>query len=259
MKTYSTLLLLCFSLLFSAQALSQNNRITKLELKAKEIFIVGPTNMLLVDTLIMHDKSTIKFSPATQSILQANVAYIGNKCTLSSRGMNGEDANKESAGSPGQDGGDLVLIMHLNEVGSLTIDTRGGKGGNGKNGSNGAKGEPERTEQRAVKGPDGKYTIETVFIPPKLGTDGSNATTGFAGGYGGNIQLIYSTNGFVPIFNNSKGKNRIMIENSAGNPGKNGRPGRGGLGSMDGRLIEVATYKTFDGELRIEKVESVTL
>jgi len=259
MKTYSTLSLLCFSLLLSSQALSQNNRITKLELKAKEVYIVGPTNMLLVDTLIMHDKSTIKFSPATQSILQANVAYIGNKCTFSLRGMNGEDADKKSSGSPGQHGGDLVIIMHLNEVGSLTIDTRGGKGGNGKNGSNGAQGEPERTEQRAVKGPDDKYTIETVVIPPKLGTNGSNATTGFAGGYGGNIHLTYSTNGFIPIFNNSKGSNRIIIENSAGNPGKNGRPGKGGLGSMDGRLVEVATPKAFDGELKIEKVESVTL
>lgn len=238
-------------LLSSFETFAQTNKYTKLEIKHNEVFEVGLTNMLLADTLIMHDKATIKFSSETAGILQANHAIVGEKCTISSRGANGINSNSKTNGTAGQDGGDLDISLYFAQLGSLTIDTQGGRGGDGKKGRNGASGEAERMEEKEVRGADGKTSKVIVVIPAKSGTNGSDATTGLNGGNGGDIYLTYSTKNFIPVFNNSKARNSIILIHTAGNSGKNGEPGKGGVNSTDGKLIQVNRVETTDGQIRL--------
>ncbi|MEJ8756137.1 hypothetical protein WG947_03955 [Pontibacter sp. H259] len=248
-----------FLLLSSFGAFAQTNTYSKLEIKKNEVFKVGPTNMLLVDTLIMHDKATIQFSPEVKGILQSNVAYVGNNCTVTSRGLNGINYTSKTMGTPGQDGGSLDIILHFERLGKLTIDTRGGRGGDGMKGKDGAKGAPDRIEERSVVGPDGKYTTVRVVIPAQLGSDGTSATTGFTGGNGGDVQLSYSTNDFIPVFNNAEAKNGILLLTTAGAYGRDGQPGRGGLGRMDGKLVQLENEKPQDGKVELVNVNSLSV
>jgi hypothetical protein len=223
-----------FSLLVSYNIQAQKLQ-TKLEVKAKETYVVGPENYLKVDTLIMHDKATIQFQGTKNGILEAQHVIIGEKCTISSRGADGKRGEEGNPGTDGQHGGSLSLIMHFIKLGDLTIDTQGGDGGDGQNGKNGFQGSMEREETRAVKDPNGKVTYNTVIIPGKQGTDGTDATLGGNGGNGGNIMLVYRTNGFIPNFNpEGKARNSINILYQAGQTGRTGSPGKGGLQSIDG-------------------------
>lgn len=273
--------LFAFFLLTATCALAQHTATPKLVLAKGETYTMGPGNTLLVDTLIMHDKSTIVFAPEKQGMLQAKVAIIGDKCTISSRGKDGASSNVGVApqraqerrtvnntgmvlangetvnadpmdhGTRGQDGGHLVLVMHFDRLGSLTIDSRGGRGGNGTNGKNGKKGTPDRYETRKVLGANGQYITESVLILGIKGTDGSDATAGIAGGNGGNIDLTYSTNNFIPVFNNVKSKNRISVLHTAGETGRDGIPGLGGQNSIDGRVVHARLVDSKDGELKL--------
>ncbi|NEM98116.1 hypothetical protein [Pontibacter burrus] len=244
-------------LFLSLQAGAQTTKLTRLEIKEKEVYIVGPENSLIVDTLIMQDKATIRFSPEKAGILNADMAIIGENCTISSKGADGLDANEKISGSAGQNGGDLKITIHFDKVGSLTIDTRGGQGGNGLQGKNGAKGIKEYSKVSFIKEPDGKTIRVVENSPEQLGTDGTNATTGFNGGNGGDIELEYSTNNFIPIFNNSKGKNNIFIVTKGGIYGRDGKPGKGGIGKRDGKLIQTNKVKSVDGQIKLKNVGSV--
>ncbi|WP_162427348.1 hypothetical protein [Pontibacter pudoricolor] len=48
--------------------------------------------MLAADSLIMHDRSSIKFSYDTPGILKATIAIVGSKCEILSRDENGLDS-----------------------------------------------------------------------------------------------------------------------------------------------------------------------
>src|SRR5690606_13493167 len=97
------LLILCTSfILFAVQAFAQTVHSPRLEIKEKQTFEVGPGNILIADTLIMHDKATIKFSPETTGLLLAKVVIIGDNCTISSRGENGSNHKPNAYGTYGQ-------------------------------------------------------------------------------------------------------------------------------------------------------------
>lgn len=276
----SLLLLASFSFILS-YTFAQHPIIPKLVISKGEVYTVGPDNTLLVDTLVMHDKSTIVFAPETQGMLQASVAIIGNKCTISSKGNNGAHTNVGVApnrremgktlehtgktllngdvinadpidnGTRGQDGGDLKLTLHFERLGSLTIDSCGGRGGNGTNGKNGKKGTPDRQYERKVVGANGQYVPEIVVIPGKKGTDGSDATAGITGGNGGNIDLTYSTNAFIPVFNHDRAQHSISLLHTAGETGRDGLPGKGGFNSFDGRVVHARLTPSKDGEVKL--------
>ena len=237
--------LFLLSVSFSAGA--QAKKITRLEIKEKEVFEVGSTNILMVDTLIMHDKATIKFSPESAGILQANHAIVGKKCTILSRGTNGINSDFRALGTEGQNGGDLDITMHFDELGSLTIDTRGGRGGNGGRivDTNG-----EIFTVREVKLSDGRTQKEVIPTPvgfyiPSTGGQGGDAAMGLNGGDGGAIKLTYSTNNFIPLFNKSKGQHKIDLLHTAGQQGKNGVPTR------DGKLVKVSKELPVDGDVKL--------
>jgi hypothetical protein len=281
----SLLLSASFSLVLS-YTFAQHAAIPKLVVAKGETYTVGPGNTLAVDTLIMHDKATIVFAPETLGVLHANVAIIGDKCTISSKGKDGEsstvgiapnrqqmrenltnrgktllngeviNADPMDNGTRGQDGGNLEINLHFESLGGLTIDSRGGRGGNGTNGKNGNKGTPDRHHEKKVLGAKGQYVTEVFVTPGKKGTDGSDATAGIAGGNGGNIDFTYSTNNFIPVFNNSKSKNRISLLHTAGNTGRDGTPGIGGFNSIDGRVIQSKLDESKDGQLKLTNANS---
>lgn len=268
MKTRN--LLSAIALLFlSMQAGAQTTKLTKLEIKAKEVYIVGPENSLIVDTLIMHDKATIQFSPEQAGVLKANVSYIGNKCIITSRGANGTHSTHNALGTAGQHGGNLAVTLNLQKLGSLTIDSRGGKGGNGSTVSRDL--DIKGFGEKETKKSDGRTskeitTIPTGFIRRSVEDDRSDATTGLNGGNGGNIEFTYSTTGFIPVFNNAKAKHSITLLHMAGEAGKNGIPSKAGryttdgkLLPSDGKLIQLDTPEAVDGELRLVNVNGISV
>ncbi|MFD2245880.1 hypothetical protein [Pontibacter ruber] len=239
---------------FSTQTASaqQQAYLPKLEVQEKKTYVVGPENILRVDTLVMHDKATIKFSPGRDGILEAKVAIIGSNCVIISRGANGINGKDLNPGGDGEHGGNLDLAIHFDSLGKLTIDTRGGNGGAGANGRNGKPGTQDKTETRTVTDSSGKKQTITVTVPGQAGTNGTDATDGGNSGNGGNVRLMYSANNFIPIFNQDKRKtNSIIILNTAGRRGATGKPGKGGYRSVNGVVLYSETTKSQNGQVEL--------
>jgi len=175
------------------------------------------TDSVHIDTLVLKDGAKLKF--IQNSILIVENAFIGNNCELNSFGLPGVDGKTQelSHGSNGADGKNLILVIDFKVLGSLTINTNGGAGGNG------ARGRP------GDNGGDGQS-----------GSDGGGGGNGGSGGNGGNLTLIYSHEGFVPIFN-SKRNHSIQLNYDGGNPGLGGQGGQGGRG---GKPLIHYDYKT---------------
>lgn len=200
---------LVFSVCFTGNA---QEVISKLVIESNEVYTVGPDNRLLVDTLIMHDKAVIKFTNNLPGLLGVNTAFIGNKCTIESRGRHG--SARRVNGVSGEHGGALIIDLHFASLGDLTIDTKGGNGEKGKDGRYSNR--PERTTITTVS--EGTYTrYHTTSV---AGGAGGN------GGRGGDIKLTYSTDGFVPNFNQERGSNAIILISEGGKGGKPGLYGK---------------------------------
>ncbi|MEM6265039.1 MAG: hypothetical protein AAGI38_21190, partial [Bacteroidota bacterium] len=101
-----------------------------------------------LDTLIMEDQASITFTKP-QFTLSAKYLKIKRNCTISGKGTDGkpgkkgrkglerEDGQQGGNGGKGKDGGTLNLVANYVEIGSLTIDLRGGDGGTGGDGGQG--------------------------------------------------------------------------------------------------------------------------
>ena len=167
---------------------------SRLQIPTKETWL-AMVDSVYVDTLIMEDKSSIRFSKA--SVLIAEQAYIGEKCLLSSAGVDGRQLGE--SGEPGQN---LSLVIVFKGLGSLVIDTQGGDGKSGAKGSAGANG--ASYQERG-----------------KPGGDGGN------GGNAGALRLFYAADGFQPLFN-GEGKGSIQLRYAGGRSGAGGEGGSGG-------------------------------
>ncbi|AKD02058.1 hypothetical protein POKO110462_18825 [Pontibacter korlensis] len=240
-------------LLTSAYTHAQN--LSKLEVGKKDIHVVT-SNILQIDTLIMHDKSTLLFPSGQHNTLKVKYASIADNCTISSAGTNGKAGKLGVDGENGTDAGGLDIDVHLVQLGSLTVDTRGGSGGNGYRGKNGRK---PRTEIHTNKVDDGKGGVTTVTTEHIVdGTAGEQGTAPGVGGNGGDITFRYSTGGFIPNFNRSDAKRSIFLLYQAG---KTGKPGRDGIsyGRGEGRygtVHQTPDKERKDGKLLIEKRDS---
>ena len=170
---------------------------SRLHVPAKEIK-VALVDSVYVDTLILEDESTLRFSRSSVMIVEH--AFVGEKCLITSAGVHGR-----KPGDSGEPGDNLSLVMVFHEIGSLTIDTRGGDGQKGQPGLPGANGESYQ----------------------ERGKQGEN---GGDGGEGGALRLFYSTVGFQPSIN-GEGKRSIKLRYTGG------RSGIGGDGGMGGRPI----------------------
>ncbi|MFD2245881.1 hypothetical protein [Pontibacter ruber] len=181
---------LLLSILFGSRTYGQVQPLPRLELQAGEVYQVGPKNTLVVDTLILHDKATIRFAPGTTGMLGVKVAYVGNNCTITSKGADGAHGNREAAGADGENGGNLDIDIHFEALGSLVIDTRGGSGGKGYTGKPGSKPRTYTTSHQVTDSSGKTYTVHKTD-QVSTGTNGEAGTPGGAGGDGGNLTLSY--------------------------------------------------------------------
>jgi hypothetical protein len=257
----ATFFITCLLSMLQVSAQDKPAQISKLEIKEKEVYKADSANVLRVDTLIMHDKSAIFFSPMSNAVLEAKVAIIGNKCIISSKGWDGNNSSLYPYGKDGTDGGNLTLVMGLERLGKLTIDARGGQGSQGLNGQHGLPGKPDRLEEKTQIGWNGKPERVKIVVPGEPGTDGTDATSGGNGGNGGNLMLMYSTSGFVPVFNRAdRETNSIIILNTAGKGGRSGIPGRGGLGRRNGEIRKTSDIKVIqDGRIELNNINNQIL
>ncbi len=228
MKFFGALffVLLCFC----AQA---QLRYTKLVLQPKEVFSFGASDILVVDTLIMMDSSSLVLNKTKkENYLHAKVMRIGKNCFIDGNGSNGKAGKAGRAGDSsigpcrsgtnGEDatrGGDglhgLDLLIYAKDIkitGQLSVLLVGGNGGNGGMGGEG--------------GSAGSGTIHCK------GGDGGNGGKGGDGGIGGNGGKLVV---HVPIGFQDMVAPKIKVNVRGGQFGKGGRGGYSGAGGLGPR------------------------
>lgn len=195
-----TFFLILFGFLLSQKSHSQivTDRYYSKLVVGQDVHLIIGTDSIFIDTLILNNDASLKFYQNT--ILEVEHAFIGKRCELNSagsHGLNGKQPNQLN-GEHGQDGKNLILIVNFKALGSLAINTSGGNGGSAANG--------------------------------RSGGDSQNGGDGGNGGTAGNLTLIYSHEGFVPIFNSGDHKHTIELRYFKGEPGNGGLGGKGGSG-----------------------------
>lgn len=189
MKLFLCVFILIF---FNTLMLTAQVRVNKLVIEAGEVFEIANSDILVADTLVMKDSSRIKLNQLKRdNFIRAQVAFIGNGCTIEGKGANGvqgrngRDGNVPSGpcqngetarnGTRGLDGvNGLNLYLYFDELylsGKFYIDLTGGSGGKGGNGGNGGGG-----------------SAGTIHCK---GGDGGNGGNGGGGGNGGNGGILY--------------------------------------------------------------------
>lgn len=237
----SRVVILFFLLLSSLPALLiAQVRVSKLTIKAKEIFQLGSSDIIVADTLVMMDSSRINLNPLkAENYIRAGVAIIGKQCLINGKGVNGKKGHTGSMGKTslgpcregliGRNGGHGLdgaqgtnLFLYIDKLivnGSLVIDLSGGNGGDGGDGGEGGGGSPG-----------------TLHCYGGNGGAGGNAGNGGDGGRGGTL-----TCGGLDLdaLRNILGL-QITVNTLGGNFGYGGVEGAGGsagLGpaKMDGK------------------------
>ena len=215
----AALLLLC-----CAPAVKAQQTISKLVIKEKEVYQVGPDNILLADTLVMHRKASIQFNPELPAFMGVNTAFIGKDCKIVAKGLDGSLRRTGVRGSDGQDGNHAEINIHFETLGSLTVDARGGNGDTGEDGV---------SELASTKKADGDGTYKNA-APVRAAKAGG---AGGRGGNGGNVTFTYSTSGLIPRFNQYRKQNAIIILQQGGTGGKPGLYGK--INGQDGKVGEI--------------------
>jgi hypothetical protein len=218
-------------------------RLSRLLVTEKQIYTITASDILVVDTLVMRDSSTIVLArDRKDNFLHSKHIVIGNGCKIIGRGEDGAPGKNGAKGitgsgpcrdglngrgaTGGTHGGDGInFFIYCTDIkinGHLTIDLNGGNGGDGGSGGEGGGGSPGT---RVCRGGNGGI--------------GGNGSTGGNGGNGGNLLIdckdcpdirawLYQT---------------ITVKTYGGNAGTGGEGGPGGMpglnpggnGSMDGQ------------------------
>lgn len=233
-KTVFLLILSIGAITCSAQI-----RLEKLVLDRNQKFTIQATDILVVDTLIMNDSSSIFLNLSkTDNFIHAKAAIIGKGCTIIGNGKRGEPGNAgevprtqtapcrngfsgatASNGTQGQDAVNLSLYLTTLKInGSIIINLNGGDGGaGGKGGSGGDGGSGSRV------------------CPAGDGGKGGNGANGGIGGKGGTININCKKCDNLNLLMGGK----LIVKNFGGfgGLGGDGGPGgRAGLGSLrDGK------------------------
>lgn len=92
----------------------------KIEVKRKQIYKVNKS-FLVCDTLIMHDKATLKVIGQKRFVLYARYVTIGKKCVIDAQGANGNKKEPDA-----KNGTHLLLNMNIYALGNLLVKTQGG-------------------------------------------------------------------------------------------------------------------------------------
>lgn len=182
---------------------------------------------------VMEDSSTLTIDVPTWT-LESDFSVIGSGCKIIGQGTAGtnasdkkevpRNANKGRNGAHGFDGDsggdagngkDVVISTAFLEIGSLTIDVKGGSGGSGGRGGNGGKGGGK------------KYSNGTVSDGGGHGGDGGKGGAAGRGGNGGIVIIKYCNT--EDNYKNPGDKIKILVSR-----GSNGAPGEGGEGGDRG-------------------------
>ncbi len=203
-------------------------RVSKLVIKPHEVYIMDSTDILVADSLVMMDSSTIRLNGLkSENFIRTNVAIFGNHCVIDGSGINGkrgsDGVNGQTPagpcrdGSPGRNGlkglsggsgTDLFLYIDKIQIkGKLTIDLSGGDGGDGGNGGEGGGGSP---------GTQHCYGGE--------GGSGGNGGMGGDGGRGG----VLTIGGRDAIIVRALVGNVLTVKQNGGSFGYGGIRGAGG-------------------------------
>src|SRR5258708_5051623 len=183
--------LITFVLAFSLCAGYSQLRVTKLVLDPGEKFDIEKSDILVVDTLVMQDSSSILLNLSKKdNFIHAKEVLIGSNCSIIGHGANGkagspgqigttlrapcrsgQPGTNASAGIAGQNAVNLSLYFdNLKISGSLIINLNGGDGGDGGKGGNG--GDGGSGARVCVAGDGGR---------------GGNGANGGGGGKGGKV------------------------------------------------------------------------
>jgi hypothetical protein len=205
--------------------------LSKLVIKKGQAFSFNESDIVVADTLIMEDSSSIVLNRLKkENYLHTKVAIIGKNCSIQGNGIKGNAGRTgKPGGSPlgpcksgtagtqggrGLDGTSGVnLFLYLERMTAsepLLIDLRGGDGGPGGKGGDGGTG-----------------TSGTVHCRGGDGGQGGNAGNGANGGNGGSL-TIHCPSGLREMVDK-----RIRAVYTGGYLGKGGRggyPGSAGLG-----------------------------
>ncbi len=127
--------LIAFNGMVNAQYVPKKQRFKKDWINKIEIprggKLVLKKNRVYCDTLVMHDQATLKIDSVQTFHMFANFVQIGKKCVIDANGKAGKKLAllRDYATTMGQSGKKLFLTFNIYKLGSLKINTRGGKAG----------------------------------------------------------------------------------------------------------------------------------
>jgi len=223
--------------------------VTKLVVKANQKYSFEQSDIVVADTLIMEDSSSLVLNRLKkENYLHSKVTIIGRHCSIEGGGINGKPGSDGRAGdSPvgpcksgtsgthavrGLDGTSGVnLFIYFEKVSMkdfFLIDLHGGDGADGGRG-----------------GAGGSGTSGTVHCKSGDGGFGGNAGNGGNGGYGGSLTIN------CPSSTKDLISRHLKVKNNGGRYGRGGRggyPGSAGLGPKRGRPGMPGT-EGIDGQL----------
>jgi hypothetical protein len=207
-------------------------RLNKLIIEAREKYQILGTDIIVVDTLVMRDSSSIILNPSKQdNFIHAKLASFGKGCAIygygikGTSGKTGENGVAQSApcrngapgknGSSGERGRDAInLSMYLTDMkvsGSLIVNLNGGDGGLGGKGGRGGDG-----------------GSGTRVCPAGDGGSGGNGAVGGDGGNGGAISINCKQCFDLHLILGD----RLIIKNYGGFGGVGGDSGPGGQAGL---------------------------
>lgn len=205
-------------------------RLTKLVVKRGESYELKGSDILVLDTLILHDSSKIILNRLKgDNFIHARVAIIHKGTRIDGhgvhglRGRNGRQGQSPSSpctnggrgtlGSDGTHGGHGTnLSLYLNDIallGDLTIDVSGGDAGDGGTGGEGG-------------GPGTRLCA---------GGNGGAGAAGANGGKGGDAGNVNFVSPRIPELRNTLGE-KLKVRNYGGNLGLGGEGGSGGYAGL---------------------------
>ena len=203
-------------------------RMEKLTLRPKEVYVLVGSDILVADTLIMQDSSSLVLNiKKAENYIHTKVMKVGKGCKIIGNGEDGvkgesgingltpggpcKNGSAGGPGSPGKSAGSgLDLYLYLGELtlaGKLGIELNGGHGGDGGPGGLGGGGSPGT---RVCQGGDGGV--------------GGNGANGGDGGHGGKLTVSC---GRCPDLLTG-----LVVRNYGGSAGLGGKGGQGGSAGL---------------------------
>jgi hypothetical protein len=208
-------------------------RLSKLVITENQIYTIKASDILVVDTLIMRDSSTIVLAHEKKdNFMHGKHIVIGNGCKIIGRGEDGAPGKNglkgitgngpcrdglngrgATGGMHGEDG--INLFIYCSDIkinGHLTIDLNGGDGGDGGHGGEGGGGSPGT---RVCTGGNGGI--------------GGNGSSGGNGGNGGNLLIDCKDCPDLRAWVHRT----ITVKSFGGNAGVGGEGGPGGMPGLN--------------------------